>query len=352
MTFGVRAASGSAAGAVSGVVTETARIAQGEKVTLNSFTKAVAIGATVGAVGGTSAHFASSASSKVSNEVAKAVTRVGTQSVSAAATDVGLQLYQTGTVDLKQTAMNTTAQFVVGATAEASSAAAQRTNAYTSKINDQFIEEDGKRRNMTPEQIKETKESMRNLNKSGDVENGKKTGDNNAHKLDDRANSKRGGQVAMDVGPKGEDGGRGAGRVIAEKVKGKWVYVDQTDNHDYKSCRETVKGRIQNPTDGIRTLKERNLIRGFEENYEGENWDDQGNLDEHENDISEELLNDTGGKKGKRFNDPANDDINRKSGFIDETASLDNKKRNDTKKTENNLIDEFDEVNLHKEKMQ
>lgn len=215
------------------------------------------MGAVVGAVGGASVQAASSASSRVTSEVTKAATRVGVQGVSAAATDAGIQLYQTGTVDLKQTALNTAGQLVVATTAEASSARAQRTSTYAEKVNNQLIDENMAKDNLTKEQAQEMKDKFKAINEGKiKIKPGSKEG---AHILDDRSNSKRGGQVAIDIGSKGEDGKRGAGRAIGTKVNGKTFYVDHTTDHDYKGCKETIK--LNNPIEGLKVV---NVVESLE----------------------------------------------------------------------------------------
>lgn len=271
--LGIRTLAGSSAGAVSGAIVETSRAINGEEVTGKSFMKSIGMGALMGAVGGASAQAASSASSKVSNEVTKAITRVGVQGASAAATDAGIQYYQTGEVDLAQTALNTTGQLVVATTAEVSSAAAQRTNAYANKVNNQLVDENVKKDNLTPKEAQEIKDRMKALNNmKGEVKPGGKVGEGNAHVLEDRTNSKRGGQIAVDFGSKSEDGRRGGGRVITENIKGKQIYVDHTTEHDYKGCRETIRGQIQNPIDGLKTVKVGGLTEHVEHCDEEESF--------------------------------------------------------------------------------
>lgn len=245
----------------------------GEEVTAKSYMKSIGVGAIVGAVGGASAQAASSASTRFSSEATKAITRVGVQGASAAATDVGIQLYQTGEVDFKQTALNTTGQLAVATTAEMSSAAAQRTNAYANKVNNQLVDENVRKDNLSKEAAQEIKDRMKSLNTAEEVKPGGKVGDGNAHVLEDRANSKRAGQVAIDFGSKGESGSRGGGRIIAEKINGKQIYVDHTTEHDYKGCRDTMRGKLPNPIDGLKTVHVKGLIE-YEESCDD---DEQSN---------------------------------------------------------------------------
>ncbi|KAL7014274.1 hypothetical protein ACKWTF_015845 [Chironomus riparius] len=238
MRFGIRAIAGASAGAVSGVVGEGARFMKGEEVTLSSVTKSVAMGAVVGTVGGASSQLASSVSSGVSNEVGQAVTRVAVQGTSAAATDAGLQLYQTGTIDAQQLILNTTGQVTVAGAAEFSSSMAQRTDAFNSKINNEKISSS----NLSPEDAQKVKDIIKDAN-AGKLDGTKKVGDNNLHVLErDRA-----GQVAGDIGQSAENGKRGAGRAILENYKGKYVLVDHTMDHDYKGCKANVI--VSNPLD-------------------------------------------------------------------------------------------------------
>lgn len=225
------------------------------------------MGLVVGAVGGASVQAASSASSQVSSEVSKAVTRVTVQGASAAATDAGIQFYQTGKIDYKQTALMTAGQLVVAGTAEASSAKAQRTSAYAEKVNDQLIEENVAKDKITKGDAQEIKDKFKKINSmKEDIKPGIKNSDaGNAHVLEDRANSKRGGQIALDFGSKGEEGNRGAGRVIGEKINGKIIYVDHTADHDYKGCRETIKGQLKNPIEGLKVVKIDSVLEFNEE---------------------------------------------------------------------------------------
>lgn len=223
---------------MSGAVGETARYIKGEEVTLGSVAKSVGMGAVVGTVGGASSQFASSVSSGVSNEVGQAVTRVAVQGTSAAATDAGLQLIQTGTINTEQLMLNTIGQATVAGAAEVSSSMAQRTDAYNNRINNEKISNS----NLSPEEAQKVKNMIKDAN-SGKLDGTKKVGENNLHVLErDRA-----GQVAGDIGPGGENGRRGAGRVIMENHKGKYVYVDHTMDHDYKGCKANVT--VSNPLD-------------------------------------------------------------------------------------------------------
>lgn len=250
------------AGVVSGAVIETSRAVSGEEVTVDSVVKSMALGAVVGAVGGASAKAANNLTKDVLSQTTKAVTRVGVQGASAAATDVGLQLYQTGEVDLKQTALHTTGQLVVSTTAEVSSLKAQKTTAYANKVNNQLIDENMAKDNLTNQEKQELKNQLRSLNSMDDVKPG---GQSNAHVLEDRPNSKRAGQIAVDFGSKSEDGSRGGGRVITEKINGKQIYVDHTTEHDYKGCRGSIRGQMPNPIEGLKTFNIEGIIENCDD---------------------------------------------------------------------------------------
>lgn len=211
---------------------------KGEEVTLSSMAKSIVMGAVVGTVGGASSQVASSVSSEISNEIGQAVTRVAVQGTSAAATDAGLQLIQTGTINTEQLMLNAIGQATVAGAAEVSSSMAQRTDAYNNRINNEKINNS----NLPPEEAQKVKNIIKDAN-SGKLDGTKKVGENNLHVLErDRV-----GQVAGDIGPGGENGRRGAGRVIIENHKGKYVYVDHTMDHDYKGCKANVT--VSNPLD-------------------------------------------------------------------------------------------------------
>lgn len=106
-----------------------------------SFAKAIGIGAAAGTVGGASTHLGSNLSKGVSNEVGKAVTRVGVQATTAAATDATLQLIDKGEIDPKQLILNTAGQITVATTAEISQNVSKSTQGYASKVNSEVIEE-------------------------------------------------------------------------------------------------------------------------------------------------------------------------------------------------------------------
>ncbi|KAG5679862.1 hypothetical protein PVAND_009399 [Polypedilum vanderplanki] len=137
----------------------------GECMTIGDTIKDVAVGATIGAItgpigasGGALAKGASGAAKllvlfleqleelhrkqqvqfqiQFSDEVTKAVTRVGVQATSAVATDASLQLIQTGTVDPTKLCLNATGQLIVASTAEVSASAAQRTESYANRKNE------------------------------------------------------------------------------------------------------------------------------------------------------------------------------------------------------------------------
>lgn len=132
---GAQILAGSTAGAASGAVTETARFIQGEEVTAKSVAKSMAIGAVVGTVAGASSQVAKNVAKPLSNGVLKATTRVVVQGGSAAVTDAGIQLAQTGTIDTQQLILNTKGQFVVATTGEITSCTAKRINSANNNSN-------------------------------------------------------------------------------------------------------------------------------------------------------------------------------------------------------------------------
>lgn len=126
-------------GAVSGTVSEGAKLVKGEDVSVESFVKSVGIGIIAGSVGGASTHAGSNISKGIESGVGKAVTRIGVQSATAAATDAGLQLADKGEIDPKQLLLNTAGQITVATTAEVSQNYSKKTNAYTKKVNSEMI---------------------------------------------------------------------------------------------------------------------------------------------------------------------------------------------------------------------
>lgn len=112
-----------------------------------SFAKAIGIGAAAGTVGGASTHLGSNLSKGVSNEIGKAVTRVGVQATTAAATDATLQIIDKGEIDPKQLILNTAGQITVATTAEISQNVSRRTETYAIKVNSEVIEESLKKTN-------------------------------------------------------------------------------------------------------------------------------------------------------------------------------------------------------------
>ena len=98
--FGVRAGAGVLSGAAGGAISETGRAIKWEKVDAGSVVKSVGVGALCGGLGGAGSHIASNASKAVSGEVTKAAVRIGTQTTAGAAVDAGVQLAETGKVDV------------------------------------------------------------------------------------------------------------------------------------------------------------------------------------------------------------------------------------------------------------
>ena len=98
--FGVRAGAGVLSGAAGGAISETGRAIKGEEVDAGSVVKSVGVGALCGGLGGAGSHIASNASKAVSGEVTKAAVRIGTQTTAGAAVDAGVQLAETGKVDV------------------------------------------------------------------------------------------------------------------------------------------------------------------------------------------------------------------------------------------------------------
>lgn len=317
---------GAAAGTVSGTVSEVAKIARGEEVSVSSFAKSIAIGAAAGTIGGASTHLASNVSKSVSSEVGKAITRVSVQASSAAATDAGLQLMDKGEVDFKQLAMNTAGQITVATTAEFSQGMAKRTDAYNNKINSERIHEevDNKKNVKNPDETKailkgtlkiakemppskleeqlkradaykvhqqklveisnnqdlshvQREELRRDYIKTNSLPEKKtmiriknqiykleRVGDSNIHKLKDG----RAGQYAIDV--RGDANGRGAERLIFEERNGKYVVAEYTTDHNYDGTKKDIF--IHDPFDALRPEQ---INRDFEECNE-ENNDHDG----------------------------------------------------------------------------
>lgn len=227
----IRAAAGSSAGAVSGAVSETVRAIKGEEVTSESYIKSMLIGAAVGGVGGASTHAASSISNKVSSEVGQVATRLAVQGTAAAATDAGLQLAVNGKIDAQQLIINTTGQLAVATTAEVSSSMVARSSGFNKTINDEKI----KSSNLSNDQAKEVRAIIDEANK---LDSSKLTGQNKVGKYNIHALERdRVGQIAGDIGGHTADGGRGAGRVILDKINEKYVISDHTLTHDYKNCK-------------------------------------------------------------------------------------------------------------------
>lgn len=259
--FGIRSLVGSSAGAASGAVVEGSRYLNGDQVSLSSLKNSVTTGATAGFVGAGLSHFASSASNQISSGLSKAAVRIGVQTAATAATDAGIQLAQNGTVDTQQLIINTTGQVVVSTAAEAGSSMAQRTTAYNNKINNKLIDS----KNPTAEERAQIKSVLDEANslKSNSI-NRKRVGEHKIHALD----RNRRGQIAGDIKIGGDDVGRGKGRVISEKQNGKYVYVDHTLDHDYKSCKSTAS---QIPVDGKYGMDEMGKFLTTKENLHKEN---------------------------------------------------------------------------------
>ena len=118
--IGTRIIAGSSAGAVTGVLSEGAKAMQGEEVTLKSVTHSAMVGAAVGTIGGASVQIASGVTKPITNEIGKAVTRIAVQGSSAAVTDVGVQLVQSGTVNTQKLILNTAGKMALSTTAEVS----------------------------------------------------------------------------------------------------------------------------------------------------------------------------------------------------------------------------------------
>lgn len=151
---------------VSGGVSEISRAARGEEVTFGSVAKSMGIGAAAGAVGGMSTHIGSNASKLVSNGAAKAVTRIGVQAATTAATDATLQVIDKGEVDTKQLLFNTAGAIAVSTTAEATQSVSKRTDIYNKRINKELItnniDKDANNANVNPEELQRQLETQAN----------------------------------------------------------------------------------------------------------------------------------------------------------------------------------------------
>lgn len=303
--FGFRMGAGAAAGGVSGTVSEAAKAIRGEEVSVGSFAKSITIGAVAGTVGGASTHIGSNVSKGVSNEVGKAVTRIGVQASSAAATDAGLQYYDKGEIDFKQTMLTTAGQLTVATTAEISQGMAQRSKAYNAKVNNERINEELEQKNVkNPEEVKaklqsaieaahETppkalddtlkrtdvykthqqellkihnnpeltfaqkaelrgeyirQHSLPEKNTMKIIKNkiykSERVGDSNIHKL----KGGRDGQYAIDI--KSDTKGRGSERAILVDKNGKYVLAEFTTDHNYDGTKKEFD--IYDPFDTIR----------------------------------------------------------------------------------------------------
>lgn len=275
---GARVAAGSAAGATSGAISEVARGVQGEDVTVSSVVKSVGFGALVGTVGGASSQVAGFASTKVSSEVGRAVTRVAVQGSSAAGTDAVIQLVQNGEVDPTRLLLNTTGQLTVAATAEVTSSAAQRTKAYANKVSEQNM----KQTDLTPDEIKDIKlkldEANRNDIKKGidDIKNQQKANQrvlrqikaNNQQKSLTKEDYNRlvkpktigeshihpvmnGKKIAADFGPNDGPYDRPSARVTMEEHKGNYIYSKHNRDHDYNAMKGSVLKDISDPLNNV-----------------------------------------------------------------------------------------------------
>lgn len=231
---------------------EGARYMQGGAVTLGSFVKSVGQGAIVGTVAGVSAHVASGATG---------VVRVLTQGATSAATDAGIQYHEKGEVDLKQTAVLAVGQITIATTMEAASNIAQKTTTYANKLSNEMIDKDVKSGKLTKAEGMKLKEIMKDINENvpSDLKSQKRIGEHRAHKLYDRSNGKRGDQIAFNP-----DGKNMPARGIAEKFNDKYVYLDKTADHNYKECRDTMKGKYPNPDESLKATKVASLIKHAE----------------------------------------------------------------------------------------
>lgn len=239
-------------GAIGGLTKELSKEDTTAGSVLLSAAKSAGIGALVGTVSGAAAGGASSAAHCLQSEIGKVATRISVQGATAAATDVAIQCCQDKEFDWKQTVLNTVGQVAVASTAEATSAGIQRTSRYANKVSMGLIDAKVKENILSPDHIKEIKAHVKMVNAMDPQEfkspNVLDRDRNNLHIL---ARNPRKDQVAVDFGE--YTSGRGEGRVILEKTKGNYVYLDHTIEHDYKNARISVKRDLPNPIQSFKT---------------------------------------------------------------------------------------------------
>lgn len=258
--FGIRTAFSSGAGAVSGAIGGlTSELSKDNKTigsVLLSTAKSAGIGAIVGTVGGAASGGASSAAHCIQSEVGKVATRLTVQGATAAVTDISIQCCQDKEFDWQQTLLNTVGQVAVASTAEATSAAAQRTSKYANKISMERIDDNASKDNLSADHVKEIKTHIETVNaldktdfKSPNVLDRDRS---NLHVLEERTKTPRVRQVSVDFGEVANRNGRLEGRVILEQTKDTYVYLDHTLNHDYKNAELTVKRNLPNPLQSMK----------------------------------------------------------------------------------------------------
>jgi hypothetical protein len=225
---------------------------QGGVVTVGSFFKSVGQGAVVGSITGASSHAVNGSAG---------VVRVIAQGATAAATDAGIQYHETGEVDLKQTAVMAVGLLTVSTTTEVASNMVQKSSAYVNKVNDENISKDVRSGRLTEAEGAKLKQIMKDINNEipSNLKSQKRIGEYQAHKLYDRANAKRGDQIAFNT-----DGKNMPARGLAEKHNDKYVYLDKTADHNYKECRDTLKGKLSDPIESLKATKVASLVKQAE----------------------------------------------------------------------------------------
>lgn len=100
--------------------------------------------------------------------------------MSTAATDAGIQYYETGTVNPEQVVLSTATQLAVATSAEAGAAVSQKTAAYNNKINEQRMQAD----KIQPETAKKIKGMIDQIETSKEaIARGRYVGEDKIHKL-------------------------------------------------------------------------------------------------------------------------------------------------------------------------
>ncbi|KAG5679861.1 hypothetical protein PVAND_009398 [Polypedilum vanderplanki] len=82
----------------------------------------------------------------------------------------------------------------------------------------------------------------------------------------------RKGQIAGDYGPKGDNGRRGAGRVLVQEKRGNVYYVDHTPDHDYANMKKSLPSLLDDPLGNHLRADQINAFSVLNEDDEDEDY--------------------------------------------------------------------------------